>query len=173
MEAGEAADREALRHLVAAYGHGIDRRDYDLLRTLYHDDAVDDHTPYYCGPASGYIDWLPGMMAHWRATMHSALSMLFAIDGLHAQGEIAARAWHLTADGTRQFVAWGRYADHYEKREGIWRFARRFFILDFSEDLPVAAGSDFGSEGVATGRAGPDDPVHARLSQFARYPSSA
>jgi SnoaL-like domain len=41
----EAADREALRHLVTAYGHGIDRRDYGLLRTLYHDDAVDDHTP--------------------------------------------------------------------------------------------------------------------------------
>lgn len=166
--AQDVADREALRHLVDAYGHCIDRRDYELLRTLYHPDAVDDHTPYYCGPVAGYIEWLPGMMANWRATIHTALSALFAVDGDVAQGEITARAWHLTADGTRQFVAWGRYADHYEKRGGIWRFARRSFILDYSEDLPGSQGADFGSQGVGTGRAGADDPVHARLSLFGR-----
>ncbi|MDE2436211.1 MAG: nuclear transport factor 2 family protein [Sphingomonadales bacterium] len=168
IDAAEATAREALRHLVSAYGHAIDRRDYDLLRTLYHDDGFDDHTPYYCGSAAGYVDWLPGMIAGWRATMHTAHSMLFAITGDHAEGEIVARAWHLTADGARQFVAWGRYADRYERRDGIWRFSRRSFILDFTEDLPVAAGNDFGSEGVATGRAGADDPVHSRLTLFAR-----
>jgi len=166
--AQELADREALRHLVAVYGHAVDRRDYDLLRTLYHDDGVDDHTPYYCGSASGFVDWLPGMMAAWQATIHTAQAMVFAIDGDHAQGAITARAWHLTADGTRQFIAWGRYADHYERRAGVWRFARRSFILDFIEDLPAPAGSDFGSAGVGTGRAGADDPVHARLSSFGR-----
>jgi hypothetical protein len=164
----EAADREALRHLVTAYGHAIDRRDYALLRTLYHADAIDDHTPYYCGSAAGYVDWLPGMMAHWRATQHVMLSQLFALDGDRAEGEIAARAWHLTADGTRQFVAWGRYADHYARRDGVWRFARRAFILDWSEDLPVSTGSRFGSDGVAMGAAGADDPVHARLALFGR-----
>lgn len=169
ISAQAAADREALRHLVAAYGHAIDRRDYALLRTLYHDDGVDDHTPYYCGSADGYIDWLPTMMANWKATMHTALSMLFAIDGDHAQGQIAARAWHLTPDGARQFVAWGRYADHYARRDGIWRFAGRSFILDFTEDLPIAHGSDFGSDGVGMGCAGEHDPVHARLSLFARH----
>ncbi len=166
--AEELATREALRHLVTAYGHCIDRRDWDLLRTLYHDDAVDDHTPYYCGPVDGYIAWLPGMMANWQATMHTALSALFAVDGTRAQGEITARAWHLTLDGERQFVAWGRYADHYEQRCGVWRFARRSFILDHADDLPAAQGDDFGSHGVGTGRAGADDPVHARLSLFAR-----
>lgn len=166
----EVVARESLRHLVAAYGHAIDRRDWALLRTLYHDDATDDHTPYYCGPVDGYIAWLPGMMANWRATMHTAMSTLFVIDGDHAQGEIAARAWHLTLDGSRQFVAWGRYADHYDRREGIWRFARRSFILDHAEDSPANSGDDFGSTGVATGCAGDDDPVHARLSWFSRVP---
>lgn len=164
----DLADRAALRHLVDAYGHGIDRRDYALLATLYHDDAVDDHSPYFCGPARDYIAWLPGMMASWRATMHIALAALFVLDGDRAEGEVRALAWHLTSDGTRQFVAWGRYADHYEKRDGIWRFARRSFILDHAEDLPVAAGSDFGSDGVGAGCAGPQDPVYARLALFRR-----
>lgn len=168
MALDEVLAREALRHLVTAYGHAIDRRDYALLRTLYHDDGIDDHTPYYSGPASGYVDWLPGMMANWRATMHTALSALFVVQGDRAEGEVAARAWHLTADGARQFVAWGRYTDQYERRDGIWRFTRRSFILDFTEDLPAGRGSDFGSDGVGTGRAGADDPVHARLQWFAR-----
>lgn len=164
----ELADRMALRHLADAYGHAIDRRDYALLRTLYHPDAVDDHAPYYTGSASGFIDWLPGMMANWQATMHTVMSALYAIDGDRAEGELATRAWHLTLDGTRQFIAWGRYTDHYEKRDGIWRFARRSLILDHAEDLPANAGDDFGSEGVGTGKAGADDPVYARLPLFAR-----
>ena len=168
IDAEELAARESLRHLVAAYGHAIDRRDWGLLRTLYHDDAIDDHTPYYCGPVDGFVAWLPGMMANWRATMHTAISCLFAVDGDEAQGAITARAWHVTLDGSRQFVAWGRYADHYAKRSGVWRFARRSFILDFTEDLPAVAGDDFGSTGVGTGTAGGDDPVHARLSLFTR-----
>lgn len=155
--------REALRHLVAAYGHGIDRREWALLRELYHPDAMDDHTPYYCGSAAGYIDLLPTIMAPWQATMHTALDCLFVVDGSAAQGEIAARAWHLTQDGSRQFVAWGRYADHYEQRDGVWRFSSRSFILDHIEDLPVTAGDDFGTNGVAVGRPGSDDPVYARL----------
>ncbi|MFN3554217.1 MAG: nuclear transport factor 2 family protein [Novosphingobium meiothermophilum] len=164
---GEAATRAALRHLADAYGHGVDRRDWALLRTLYHDDAVDDHTPYYCGPASGYVDWLPQMMANWRATMHTAFSQLLVLDGDRAEGEVMARAWHLTLDGTRQFIAWGRYADHYERRGGVWRFARRSFILDHAEDLPASTGDDFGSNGVGRGDAGAGDPVYARLGLFA------
>lgn len=156
----------ALRHLVDAYGHGVDRHDWALLRTLYHPDAIDDHTPYYCGSASGYVDWLPQMMANWRATMHTAFSQLLVLDGDRAEGEVTARAWHLTLDGTRQFIAWGRYADHYERRGGVWRFARRSFILDHAEDLPANAGDDFGSDGVGRGQAGAGDPVHARLGMF-------
>jgi len=166
IDPGEAATREALRHLVAAYGHGIDRRDWALVRSLYHDDGTDDHTPYYSGPAAGYVAWLPGIMANWHATSHTALSALYVIDGDRAEGEIVARAWHLTLDGARQFIAWGRYADRYAQRDGVWRFAHRSFILDHAEDLPAHVGDDFGSAGVGTGRAGRDDPVYARLRLF-------
>ncbi len=167
MTVDEVLDRIALQHLVTAYGHGIDRRDYTLLRSLYHDDAVDDHSPYYCGPATGFIDWLPTMLATWSATSHSMINMLFLIDGDQAEGVITARAWHRTADGKRAFIAWGRYADRYQRRGGIWRFAHRFFILDSTEEHEVADDDDFGTEGVATGRAGADDPIYKGLPMFA------
>ena len=57
------ADREAIRTLVYAYCRAVDRRDFDWLRTLYHPDAIDDHTPYFNGPASEFIDRLPEGMA--------------------------------------------------------------------------------------------------------------
>lgn len=168
IDPAELPAREALRHLVFAYGHAIDRRDYALLHTLYHDDATDDHRPYYTGPAAGYIAALPQIMAAWRATSHVMLSCLALIDGNHAEAEVTARAWHLTADGTRQFIAWGRYADRYDRRDGLWRFSHRAFILDHAEDRAVVPGDDFGSAGVALGRAGRDDPVYAQLPLFCR-----
>ena len=167
MTVDEVMDRAALQHLVAAYGHAIDRRDYALVAALYHDDGIDDHSPYFCGSASDVVAWLPGMMASWRATAHVMLSTLFAIDGDRAEGIITARAWHLSADGTREFIAWGRYADSYEKRDGVWRFAHRFFILDATEERDAQGQDSFGTEGVETGRAGADDPVYRRLALFA------
>lgn len=161
--ADEVLDRMALQHLVAAYGHAIDRRDYPLLRSLYHDDAIDDHSPYYCGSAAGYVEWLPSMLSTWSATAHTMSNLLFLVEGDRAEGLVSARAWHRTADGAREFIAWGRYADRYEKREGIWRFAHRVFILDSVEDRDVKRSDLDDTEGVATGRAGAEDPSLQRL----------
>jgi len=163
----EVADRLALQHLVCAYGHGIDRRDYALLQSLYHGDAIDDHSPYYCGPAKGYVEWLPSMMDNWRATSHCMLNMVFVLNGDQAEGIISARAWHLTADGTTEFIAWGRYADRYEKRDDVWRFTHRFFVLDSTEERSADIRDSFGTAGVETGKAGAEDPVYARLPMFA------
>ena len=162
----QAGDRLALAHLADAYCHAIDRRDYRLLRSLYHDDAIDDHSPFYCGPVDGYVAWLPAMLANWSLTAHSISNRLFVIDGDRAEGELYAKAYHRTADGARAFVAYGRYADRYRKADGVWRFAHRAFILDWSEDQAVAAGSDYGVGGVDTARAGADDPCYARLAMF-------
>lgn len=133
---------------------------------------MDDHSPYYCGSASGFIDWLPTMLGTWEATSHSMVDMLFSVQGDRAEGVITARAWHRTLDGKRAFIAWGRYADRYEKRAGIWRFAHRFFILDDTEERELTSGDSFGVEGVETGRAGTDDPLYRRLPMFgaARLP---
>lgn len=43
------------------------RRDWCLVLSLYHEDGTVDRAPYYSGSAKGYVAWLPGMMANWRA----------------------------------------------------------------------------------------------------------
>ena len=166
MSVEEMADRAALQHLAWTYCHAIDRRDYELLRTLYHEDAIDDHSPMYCGPASGFIDWLPAMMENWEATAHIIGNMLFLIDGDHAEGELTSMAYHRTKDGTREFIAHGRYIDRYEKRGGVWKFLRRSLVLDWSEERETAQPGNFDLTGIALGRAGANDPCYERLPMF-------
>ena len=161
--AEEAADRAALSQLVAAYGHAIDRRDYGLLALLYHDDAVDDHSPYFYGPAKDYVAWVPQMMANWQATSHIMMGSVFLIEGDYAEGITSARAWHRTLDGKNDFTAWGRYVDQYERRDGIWRFAKRMFVLDATEEGPASTSDAMGTEGVALSRPGADDPAYGAL----------
>lgn len=172
MSDHELLDRVALQHLVYSYCHAIDRRDYALLRNLYHDDAIDDHGAMFCGSPDAYIAWLPGMMANWQATSHTVTNMLFLLahdhdDGDHAEGELSCIAWHRTADGTRDVIVHGRYLDQYRKRDGAWKFYRRALVLDRMESLAVIAGAvTVADDGVEHGAAGADDPCYRRLPLF-------
>ena len=119
----DVTDQFALRQLSWAYCHAIDRRDYGLLRTLYHDDAIDDHGDMFKGTPDEYVAWLPSMMANWAATVHSIGNMLFLVDGDSADGELQTVAYHRTVNKPeREIIAGGRYLDSYRKRDGIWRF---------------------------------------------------
>ena len=160
----EAADRAALRHLADAYCHAVDRRDYGLLLSLYHEGAIDNHAPYFTGTAKEYVAWLPAMLARWSATSHSISNALYIIDGNHAEGELLTRAYHRTADNQREIIGYGRYLDRYEKRHGIWKFAYRALVQDYSETCAVAASTR--AEGTI-GRPDADDPAYAVLSRFA------
>lgn len=167
--AAEIADQFALQQLAQAYCHAIDRRDFALLRSLYHDDAIDDHGAMFCGGPDAYVAWLPSMLANWAATVHSITNMLFLVDGDAAEGELQTLAYHRTAAApVREIVAGGRYLDQYRKRGGVWRFWRRSLVLDWFEDRPLLRGEGPGiDDGVEMGRPGADDAVYARLGLFA------
>jgi hypothetical protein len=85
----EMLDTMALQKLAWTYCHAVDRRDYRLLRSLYHDDAVDDHGDMFRGTPDEYIAWLPTMLAQWEATSHVITNTLFLIDGDRGEGELS------------------------------------------------------------------------------------
>ena len=49
-------DRAEIREAMMRYARGMDRRDRELLRSAYHDGAVDDHVGFI-GEVDDFIDW--------------------------------------------------------------------------------------------------------------------
>ena len=55
----EILDKESIRELVYTFCRAADRHDNKLLRSLYHEDAYDDHGSFFKGKAMEFIDLLP------------------------------------------------------------------------------------------------------------------
>jgi ketosteroid isomerase-like protein len=164
-------DKEAIRELVLDYSRGIDRRDYALVRSLYWDDAIDDHGAMFCGSPDEYVAWLRRALGTFEATTHAVLNSHVRLDGNAAEGEHYMIAYHRTpGPGRREIVLGGRYLDQYQRRDGQWKFWRRALALDWADDRPVceAAWQSFAA-GADHGRAGADDPSYRALALFRRY----
>jgi hypothetical protein len=168
----ELLDRIALRDLVMRYCRGCDRRDFALVRSLYHDDAIDDHGAMFCGGPDDFVAWLPQVMDRWELTVHNVTNSLFVIDGDRAEGEHYVTAYHRSFGPDRkEYIVQGRYLDVYERRAGVWKFFRRSLVFDHGEVRPVdeQAFAQLGDE-AQHGTADRNDPswnlrLFARLGQ--------
>jgi ketosteroid isomerase-like protein len=166
LDLDEALTQLELQRLAWLYCHAVDRGDMNLLRSLYHDDAVDDHGGMFRGSADEYVAWLPTMLAALEASRHTIESMLFVVDGDRAQGELVNTAYHRV--GGREIVVGGRYLDRYARRDGVWRILHRSLVMDTVEDRPASEAAGFIGKGVDRGTPDGTDPVHARLDLFSR-----
>lgn len=129
--------RIALDDLAGRYSRAIDRRDMDLLRSVYHPGAHDEHGTAYAGEVDGFIEAMPGLMANFSVTQHQIHTRSFRIDGNRADGELYFTAYHKTIEPMTHLVVHGRYLDNYEKRGGQWRIARRKLVWDAIVSQPV------------------------------------
>ncbi len=164
--------KDRIRQLALLYCRASDRRDFDLMRSLYHEDATDDHGGMFKGPAMEFIDRLPQIMADIELTTHHITNHLIALhpDGVRAEGELNIIAYHRvqTPDGPQDAIIGGRYLDHYECRDGsCWKFAARKIVLDWNRIGPSLCDFDHPTaQGVARCGAA-DDPSYALLPLMA------
>ena len=160
----ELLDREEIRALIHAYCNAADRHDHEKMRGLYHEDAIDDHGAFFCGPAMEFIDRLPEIQAPMEILHHNVTTINLAVDGDYAEGEVYLLAMHRTKtpDGPIDVLVGGRYFDKYERRNGRWKFLHRAIVTDWANvhspsiidrDHPFLAGSKLGLPG-------PEDPSY-------------
>ncbi|MEM9706909.1 MAG: nuclear transport factor 2 family protein [Pseudomonadota bacterium] len=153
------AAKDEIRDLVLRYCRAIDRRNFDALPPLFSVDALDDHGAYYQGPAAGFIEALPEIMAPMKVTSHQVFNHLIALEGDHAEGEVYVQAFHHYDDENGDPIdatVGGRYLDKYCREEGVWRFCHRKIVLDWNAigpsrcdwDDPSATGTPRGSDGL-------------------------
>jgi hypothetical protein len=161
--------KDQIRELAQLYSRGVDRKDIELLKTLYTKDGVDHHGSHFSGSAGDYIEFLAKSLPYVYAGGHFICNHLVSvIDAHHAEGEVYALAYHYYPDGkggTAQDVAGVRYIDQYRHEDGRWLFAKRVVTFDL-RDIKAAPNP-------ASPAANPaDDASYATLRSrlFARGP---
>lgn len=132
-------DKQDCVELVHKLARAIDRCDADLVRSVFHPDATDDHGMFK-GTAADFVPWVMEVLAGMRRTQHVIGNVLVEVDGNNARGEAYFIAHHCLpgADGAGDtfMVAAGRYLDRFEKRAGEWRIAHRGAVYDWSTTAP-------------------------------------
>ena len=79
-------DRAAIRDCMQRYARGMDRRDRELLRSAYHDGAVDDHVGFI-GEVDDFIDWAFAYHSTQTRYQHYLLNHTVELDGDEAHAE--------------------------------------------------------------------------------------
>lgn len=135
MTIEQVIDREKIRDVLMRYVRGIDRRDADLLRTVYWPEAIDDHT-LYVGKIDGFIDYFFDHYKDHVVTIHNIGSIIIDLEGDTARTESYFTYLHRRkVDGDfLDLMTAGRYIDRMEKRGREWRIAARTVTLDWKAD---------------------------------------
>lgn len=155
-------DEEEIRRVHIRYCRGVDRMDWDLIRSCYHPDAIDRHGAYE-GGVEGFIKWAAELLPDFECTQHFTGNQYVKVDGDVAYAEHYAQAIHRTKPNgdtpAMDWIAFVRYVDRMERRNGEWRIADRMVVLDSQRSDPVPGDSaplaDF-----HVGRRDKDDPSY-------------
>lgn len=156
-------DQNEIRDVIYRYCRGIDRCDYDLVRSCYHTDASDDHGDFR-GGVEDFIAYVQRGLPRFERTMHFIGNLLVEPDGDHARAESYIVAHHHLRESRtkpeRDFVAGLRYVDDFERRDRVWRIAARLCVFEWSRIDPVAPGGWAPDDAATTGRRDRDDAVY-------------
>jgi hypothetical protein len=158
-------DKQRIYELLVRYCRGVDRCDVDLIRSVYHDDAFDDHG-YWKGAGRDFAPFIANRLRHANsATTHSITNVLIEVNGDVARSEASVMATLVrrNSDPTEVDVVGARYLDNLSRRSGDWRIDRRLVVLDWrkteiwAETAPAVPTEDF-----ARGDRAPDDPSYSQ-----------
>lgn len=150
-----------IRTVLGLYCRGVDRRDFGLVRSVYHEDANDYHGSYN-GGVEGLIKWMIDRHRHVEQSMHfignchiewldenTTLVETYCVtyqrvspDGIES---LKSLGFDANLD-SRQTQVRCRYVDLFERRNGEWRIAERTVVYE-SMIFEKATGEDaFGDD---------------------------
>jgi hypothetical protein len=140
--------KDEIRELALLYCRGVDRKDYELIRSLYTDDATDSHGDKHYATMDSFIDRLKVVLPAQRNTGHYVCNHLINVDGEAAEGEVYAVATFRVADGAGwvEHMLGVRYCDRYRKDAGRWRFAKRVVAIDWEKTAPAEGPHEVAAE---------------------------
>jgi hypothetical protein len=121
----ELLDRQDILDCLHNYARGMDRHDRELVRSAYHDDAIDVHGSVAL-PVEEFLDWAFDYHATQSHHQHYLLNPTLEVTGdvAHAETYYLFVGRYPDRD-TPLTVAGGRYVDRLDRRDGRWAIAQR------------------------------------------------
>lgn len=142
-------DKDEIRSNMYRYARGMDRCDWEMVRSSYHPDAVDDHGTYK-GDVDGLIEWAARRHVHIEQSQHLLPQIIidFLSDDVAVsetyeictqryakEAEETIRSWvgegQAVGDDERlEIVMYARMVDRVERRDGEWKVAQREVVIE-------------------------------------------
>ena len=121
-------DEYAIREVLNRYCRGIDRRQFDLVRSCYHPDASDDHGGFK-GGVEAFIAMCTESLKRYERTMHFMGNQFVKLEEGADEGfvETYAVAYHMEAEGSPypDLVMGVRYQDTVGRNGNDWIITAR------------------------------------------------
>lgn len=165
MDIQTLSDRAEITDLLNLYCRGVDRVDEATLRSIYHEDAIEDRGEgLFIGNAQEWVSWTIDLLPVFAMTQHNIQNCLIEVTGDTARSETYFIAYHrfdnpepddntesrTDAGGRQDDLQWpgdemelilaGRYLDRFEKRQGKWKISYRKMVCDWCRTQEVADG---------------------------------
>jgi ketosteroid isomerase-like protein len=154
----ELEARTAIEDCLKRFARAVDRQDWKLARTLYHDDAFDDHG-FFKGPPDAFLTHIAKMHQAQEHSMHFNTNVLIEFESRErAFAETYVLVLQRFAD--RRVTASTRYLDRFEKRDGEWRVAHRTLVFGDMVSEPIREPHGF-PPGFTEQKHSMEDPLYS------------
>jgi hypothetical protein len=160
-------DKHEIHEVLLRYCRGVDRMDKELIASVFHPDAIDDHggDPMVgTGIADGLAE--ARRSAGLDDVTHRIANALIEVEGDTAYSEAYFISSSTIQRDGRPYLRTraGRYIDRFERRNDEWKIAHRVVVDDWSR-LDEATER---AEGTLTrpGRVAPDDPSYVLFAEW-------
>lgn len=162
--------KQDITDVIMRYARGTDRADGPLLKSCYHDDAIEEHGSTYSGPAHDYVDGAVKRISQMGVMAHYVCNICIDLDGDTAYVETYVLTFaRFEKDGEPwDTQTGGRIVDRFERRDGVWKIAHRKMAFDWNRDAPSREGWCLGmfkpdDPGMVMGRKGAEDLSYQRF----------
>jgi hypothetical protein len=183
---GRLLDQQEIQRVLGLYCRAIDRLDLELLRSVYHPDATDDHGSFSGNAHEFARQIIAGLAEVVIDGMHTVTHSVIELDGRFATAESYYQAYQLCPggyekvagffgepyarahaqqggiEGNHDYFCAGRYIDLFEKRDGQWKILRRRITNEWNVVRPSTRITDQGYIAAYNlpGRRDRQDPVY-------------
>lgn len=134
-------EKSKILDVLHRYCRAIDRCDAELLRSVYHPDARDEHG-IFSGTGWDFVDFILPMLRGMGPTAHLVNNPIILLDGDVAHTECYVIGYHADVPDENgrmtDLIGGARYADRFEKRAGEWRIAHRQCVFDWNSNQPAS-----------------------------------